>query len=143
MNMTDLPLTNALLNGTSTLLLMTGYVFIRTRNVRFHKMCMISALSVSTLFLISYLVYHYNVGSVAFTGRGIIRPLYFSILVSHTMLALSLPPLAIITLIRALRTRFDKHRTIARWTLPIWLYVSITGVVIYLMLYRWFPSINQ
>jgi len=103
---------------------------------------MISALSTSTLFLVSYLVYHYNVGSVPFTGQGLVRPVYFSILVSHTLLAATLPPLAILTLVRALRARFDKHRSVARWTFPIWLYVSVTGVLIYLMLYRWYASTN-
>lgn len=142
MSLTDLPFANALLNSTSTLLLLTGYFFIRQKNIRFHRACMISALSTSTLFLVSYLVYHYNVGSVPFTGQGLVRPVYFSILVSHTLLAATLPPLAILTLVRALRARFDKHRSVARWTFPIWLYVSVTGVLIYLMLYRWYASTN-
>jgi uncharacterized membrane protein YozB (DUF420 family) len=97
---------------------------------------MIAALSVSTLFLVSYLVYHFEVGSVRFQGRGAVRTLYFTILLTHTALAASVPVLALITLSRALRERFDRHRAIARWTLPIWLYVSVTGVVVYLMLYR-------
>jgi uncharacterized membrane protein YozB (DUF420 family) len=100
---------------------------------------MVSALVTSGLFLISYLVYHYHVGSVKFTGVGWVRGLYFSILISHTILAVAVPPLAIVTLFRALREHFDKHRVIARWTLPIWLYVSVTGVVVYVMLYRLFP----
>ncbi len=100
---------------------------------------MISALVTSGLFLISYLIYHYQVGSVKFTGIGWVRSAYLTILISHSILAASVPPLAIITLIRALRERFDRHRLIARWTLPIWLYVSVTGVAVYLMLYRLYP----
>jgi uncharacterized membrane protein YozB (DUF420 family) len=133
---TDLPLVNAILNGTSTTLLLLGYSFIRRKNQKVHKIFMISALATSTLFLISYLVYHYNVGSVSFKGHGSIRTLYFAILISHSVLAAAVPPLALVTLVRALRRRFEKHKTIARLTLPIWLYVSITGVTIYLMLYQ-------
>jgi len=102
---------------------------------------MIAALACSTLFLTSYLVYHAQVGSIPFTGVGAVRVLYFAILGTHTLLAATVPPLAIITLRRALRARFDKHRKIARWALPVWLYVSVTGVVIYLMLYRIYPSV--
>ena len=101
---------------------------------------MIVALSLSSLFLTSYLVYHFNVGSVRFTGTGGIRVIYFSILITHTLLAASVPPLALITLVRALKKRFSRHKLIARWTFPIWLYVSITGVVIYLMLYQFYPG---
>jgi uncharacterized membrane protein YozB (DUF420 family) len=101
---------------------------------------MVSALVTSGLFLISYLVYHYHVGSVKFTGVGWVRGLYFTILISHTILAVAVPPLAIVTLFRALRERFDRHRVIARWTLPIWLYVSVTGVAVYVMLYQLFPA---
>jgi putative membrane protein len=139
-NVHDLPLLNALLNGSSALCLLAGLYFIRRREIRKHRACMVAALVCSALFLTSYLVYHANVGSVPFSGRGGIRMLYFTILVSHTLLAATVPPLAIITLRRALRARFEKHMKIARWTLPIWLYVSVTGVVIYLMLYRLYPS---
>lgn len=135
----DLPLVNALLNASSTFLLLTGYFFIRARKVRAHRRCMLAALSTSTLFFISYLFYHYHVGSVHFAGAGTIRFVYFSILTTHTILAATVPPLAVITLMRALRLRFARHKLIARWTLPIWLYVSITGVVIYVMLYRLYP----
>ena len=132
----DLPTVNAALNATSAILLSIGYLFIRRRKIRAHRACMLSALGVSALFLISYLTYHYNVGSVPFRGEGWIRPIYFSILISHIVLAAAILPLAIIVLVRALRERFDKHAKIARWTLPIWLYVSATGVLVYLMLYR-------
>lgn len=140
MSLTDLPLVNALLNTTSTLFLLLGYYFIRRNRKALHKRMMIAALTVSSLFLISYLIYHYNVGSVKFTAQGTVRTVYFSILLTHTVLAAAVPPLAIVTLVRALRQRFDKHKRIARWTLPIWLYVSITGVIIYIMLYRLYPS---
>jgi len=131
-----LPHLNASLNATSALLLTAGYLFIRRKRVTAHKICMVSALAVASLFLISYLTYHYHVGSVRFTGEGWIRPVYFSILISHTVLAVSIIPLALITLRRALKGRFDKHVRIARWTLPLWLYVSVTGVVVYWMLYH-------
>ena len=134
--LTDLPLVNAILNGTSTILLLLGYSFIRRKNQRAHKISMISALTTSTLFLISYLIYHYNVGSVPFAGQGLVRTIYFTILISHSFLAVAVPPLAIVTLVRALRGRFDKHKVTARLTLPIWLYVSVTGVAIYVMLYQ-------
>ncbi len=131
-----LPTVNAVLNATSALLLVTGYLCIRRRNVVAHKACMVSALLVSTAFLVSYLTYHYQVGSVRFGGRGWVRAVYFSILVSHTILAVLILPLALVTLSRALAARFDKHVRIARWTLPLWLYVSVTGVVVYWMLYH-------
>ena len=131
-----LPTINAVLNATSALLLVTGYLCIRRRNVVAHKACMVSALLVSTAFLVSYLTYHYQVGSVRFGGRGWVRAVYFSILVSHTILAVLILPLALVTLSRALAARFDKHVRIARWTLPLWLYVSVTGVVVYWMLYH-------
>jgi putative membrane protein len=140
-NVHDLPLLNALLNGSSALCLLAGFYFIRRREIRKHRVCMIAALVCSALFLTSYLIYHANVGSIRFAGQGGVRPLYFTILVSHTLLAATVPPLAIITLRRALRARFEKHVKIARWTLPVWLYVSVTGVVIYLMLYRIYPSV--
>ena len=135
----DLPAVNACLNATSTVLLLIGYRFIRTGRKTAHKRTMLTALGTSSLFLISYLIYHYHVGSVRFTGEGTIRGIYFAILISHTILAATVPPLAIVTLVRALRERFDKHRRIARWTLPIWLYVSITGVAVYVMLYQLYP----
>jgi putative membrane protein len=139
-NIHDLPLLNALLNGSSALCLLAGFYFIRRREIRKHRVCMIAAFVCSALFLISYVVYHANVGSIRFAGEGSVRALYFTILVSHTLLAATVPALAIITLRRALRARFEQHRKIARWVLPVWLYVSVTGVVIYLMLYRIYPS---
>lgn len=140
MQIQDLPLLNAVLNTACTLLLLTGYYLIRRRRIRAHRNVMIAALCVSAMFLLSYLIYHFNVGSVRFTGEGSVRAVYFGILISHTILAAIVPPLAIITLARGLSERFDRHRSIARWTLPIWLYVSATGVSIYLMLYVWYPS---
>lgn len=136
----DLPLLNALLNSSSTVLLVLGYLFIRKKKRHAHQRCMITAVTTSGLFLISYLVYHFNVGSVRFTGEGAVRTLYFTILLTHTLLAVSLPFLVPVTMIRALRERFDKHVKLARVTLPIWLYVSATGVIIYLMLYEFFPA---
>lgn len=136
MSYTDLPALNATLNAISTVLLACGWFFIRRRDMRRHRACMIAALITSALFLTSYLVYHANVGSVAFQGKGAIRSVYFGILITHIVLATAIVPLALMTLSRALASRFDRHRRIARWTLPIWFYVSITGVVIYVMLYR-------
>lgn len=141
MSVHDLPLLNAILNGSSALCLLAGFYFIRIHEIRKHRGCMIAALACSTLFLTSYLVYHAQVGSIRFAGEGGVRVVYFTILVSHTLLAATVPPLAIITLRRALRARFDRHRMIARWALPVWLYVSVTGVVIYMMLYRLYPSV--
>ena len=140
MSVHDLPLVNAVLNGSSALCLVAGFYFIRRSEVRKHRACMIAALVCSALFLTSYLIYHAQVGSIPFSGKGGVRVLYFTILISHTLLAASVPPLAIITLKRALGARFERHRKIARWALPVWLYVSVTGVVIYLMLYRIYPS---
>lgn len=134
-SVSQLPTLNAALNSLSAVFLFAGYLFIRAKNRDAHRACMLAAFACSTLFLISYLVYHFQVGSVGFKGRGWIRPVYFTILITHTLLAATVPPLALVTLTRALRERFDAHRRIARWTLPIWLYVSVTGVVIYLMLY--------
>ena len=133
----DLPTLNAVLNGTSAVLLAFGYLFIRRKKVNLHKACMVSAFVISTLFLVSYLIYHYHAGSKSFPGEGWTRPVYFTILISHVILATVTLPLAIVTLARGLRGRFEKHRSIARWALPIWLYVSVTGVAVYLMLYRW------
>ncbi|MGH7406767.1 MAG: DUF420 domain-containing protein [Candidatus Methylomirabilales bacterium] len=142
-SLTDLPAFNAALNGISTLLLASGYLCIRRRKVTAHKLCMGSAFVTSTLFLISYLTYHYHVGSVPFGGRGWIRAVYFAILISHTVLAATIVPLALVTLSRALRGRFSKHVRIARWTLPLWLYVSVTGVVVYWMLYHLSPRLQS
>jgi uncharacterized membrane protein YozB (DUF420 family) len=139
LSLTDLPAVNAILNATSAILLSTGYRFIRRRQVSAHKRCMMAAFGTSTLFLISYLTYHYHVGSRPFQGQGWVRPLYFTILISHTILAAIIVPLALITLYRAWKAEFATHARVARWTLPIWLYVSITGVIIYVMLYQLFP----
>ncbi len=136
----DLPTVNATLNGTSALLLSAGYLAIRGRRVALHRALMLSALAVSILFLISYLYYHSQVGTTRFTGQGWVRPLYFTILLSHTVLAMAIVPLAIVTLYRALRADFVRHKRIARWTLPIWIYVSVTGILVYVMLYHLFPS---
>jgi uncharacterized membrane protein YozB (DUF420 family) len=130
------PALNATLNAASAVLLTVGYLFIRRKKVTAHRFCMFTALLVSTLFLVSYLDYHFRVGSVRFQGHGWIRPVYLSLLASHTVLAAAVVPLALITLSRALREQFDRHRRIARWTLPIWLYVSVTGVLVYWLLYH-------
>lgn len=135
MTVRDLPALNALLNATSALLLLAGYLNIRRRAIPAHRACMVAAVATSILFLASYLLYHARVGSVPYRGTGWIRPVYFAILITHTVLAAVIVPLVAITLVRALRRRFDQHAAIARWTLPIWFYVSITGVVIYMMLY--------
>ncbi len=135
-----LPALNAALNSLSAILLGAGYLFIRRRNVAAHKTCMLAALGVSTLFLISYITYHAQAGSVRFTGTGWVRPLYFAILISHVILAMAILPLALVTVYRAWRERFEAHRRIARWTLPIWMYVSVTGVVVYVMLYVLYPA---
>lgn len=127
---------NAALNSASALLLAAGFLFIRGGRVAAHRCCMLAALATSTLFLISYLIYHYHVGSVPFAGHGWTRKIYFAVLVSHTILAVAIVPLVLVTLTRALRAKFDKHKRIARWTLPLWFYVSVTGVVVYWMLYR-------
>jgi uncharacterized membrane protein YozB (DUF420 family) len=136
MTWTALPSLNALLNGCSALLLVSGYIFIRRRNIPAHRACMLLAFVSSSLFLLSYLTYHAHVGSVRFQGTGPVRTLYFGILISHTLLAAAIVPLVLMTLYRAWKARFETHRRIARWTLPAWLYVSVTGVVIYWMLYR-------
>jgi uncharacterized membrane protein YozB (DUF420 family) len=130
------PALNATLNGTSAVLLAAGYAAIRSGKRGLHKKLMVTAFFVSCLFLVSYLVYHYRVGHVAFHGQGWIRQVYFALLLSHTLLAVVIVPLIIITLRRAFLERFDKHRLIARYTLPLWFYVSVTGVIVYLMLYQ-------
>jgi len=132
------PVINATLNGTSAVLLVTAHRMIKRGRMAAHRALMLTAVGTSTLFLASYLYYHAHVGSVKFQGQGWSRKLYFTILISHTILAATIVPLVIITLTRALRERFDRHRAIARWTYPLWLYVSITGVVIYFMLYHLF-----
>ena len=127
---------NAVLNGTAAVLLVIGFLLIRNRKIVLHRRVMISAFCISAVFLISYLVYHAHARLVYFQGVGAIRTVYMTILITHTILAATVPVLAVITLSRALAVRFDRHRVIARWTLPIWLYVSVTGVIVYLMLYR-------
>ncbi len=138
MNLTlaDLPTLNAALNATSAVLLTLGWILIRRRRIEAHRRAMLSAFGCSIVFLVSYLVYHFQVGSVKFQGTGTVRTVYFAILLTHTVLAAAVPFLAVITLSRALARRFDRHKRIARWTLPIWLYVSVTGVVVYWMLYQ-------
>jgi putative membrane protein len=132
----DLPAVNATLNAISTVLLVTGYALIRRRQIAMHRRCMIAACVTSSLFLVCYVTYHAQVGSVRFTRPGFVRPLYFTILITHVTLAVLVLPLAIVTLSRGLKKRFDRHRAIARWTLPIWLYVSVTGVLVYVLLYQ-------
>jgi putative membrane protein len=132
----SLPTLNAVLNGTSAILLSWGYVMIRRRLIPMHRAGMIAAFLTSTAFLISYVIYHAQAGSRLFPGHGLIRAVYFAILITHVVLAAVIVPLAIVTLVRALRGHYARHRRIARWTLPLWLYVSVTGVLIYLMLYR-------
>ena len=130
------PALNASLNGASAILITTGRALIRRQRVRLHRACMITAVITSTLFLISYLYYHAHVHSVHFPGQGWIRPVYFAILISHTLLAVVVVPMVLLSLNYGLRARFDRHRRIARWTYPVWLYVSVTGVVVYIMLYQ-------
>lgn len=136
----DLPALNAALNGVAAILLVTGYAFIRRGHIARHRACMVSALLVSSVFLVSYVVYHLEVGSIRFTHSGWPRAVYFAVLATHVPLAALIVPLAVVTLWRALRGQFDRHVRVARWTLPIWLYVSVTGVMVYLMLYHVWPS---
>ena len=136
MTVHDLPSVNAALNATAAVLLVWGYTLIRRKRIQTHRKVMMAAFGTSSLFLICYIVYHAQVGSVHFPKTGAVRTLYFGILGTHTLLAATVPVLAILTLRQGLTERFDKHRKIARWTLPIWLYVSVTGVVVYLMLYH-------
>jgi putative membrane protein len=138
LSLTDLPALNATLNATSAMLLIAGYRFIRRRQITAHKRCMLAAGATSALFLVSYLTYHYYVGSMPFRGQGWVRPLYFTILISHTTLAAAIVPLVLITLFRAWKADFVSHARLARWTWPIWMYVSVTGVIIYVMLYQLF-----
>jgi len=132
----DLPAVNATLNGLSAIFILTGYVLIRRGHRELHKRCMLTALVTSSLFLVSYVVYHANAGSRPFPGTGVARAIYFAILITHVILAAAILPLALTTTARGLRAQYTRHVAIARWTLPIWLYVSVTGVVVYLMLYR-------
>ena len=136
MTVADLPLVNAALNGVAAVLLVAGLVLIKRGRREAHRRAMQAAFATSVLFLASYVVYHANVGSRPFTGQGPVRVLYFTILISHVILAAVVPPLAGLTLWRGLQGRFDRHTRLARWTLPIWLYVSVTGIVVYLMLYQ-------
>ena len=135
MTLADLPTLNATLNGISALLLAAGYVCIRRGDRRRHRLAMLAACTTSALFLVSYVIYHANVGSVPYEGEGVLRTAYFTILISHIILAVAIVPMVLMTLSRALSARFDRHRRIARLTLPLWLYVSVTGVTIYVMLY--------
>ena len=140
MTVYDLPLVNASLNGLSTVFIACGWWFILREMKRAHIACMAAALATSAAFLTCYLYYHYVVGSIRFTHTGWIKPVYFVILITHVLLAFAIPPLVIMTVVPALRARYDRHRRLGRWTMPIWLYVSVTGVLVYLMLYQWFPS---
>ena len=133
---TSLPALNAVLNATSTVLLVAGYRAIKRRDVPTHKAYMLGAIATSALFLTSYLVYHYNAGSRPYAGTGVLRAVYFFVLLTHVVLAAVNLPMVIATLTRALRGQFERHRAIARWTFPVWLYVSITGVIVYVMLYK-------
>jgi putative membrane protein len=136
LSVTDLPALNATLNAIAAIFLTLGYICIKTRRIAQHRAFMIAAFVTSTLFLISYLTYHAQVGSRPFQGQGPIRIVYFTILITHVILAAAIVPLVLITLTRGLRKQFVKHRAIARWTLPLWMYVSVTGVIVYLMLYQ-------
>jgi uncharacterized membrane protein YozB (DUF420 family) len=131
-----LPTLNAILNSLSAVLLLTGFVFVRQKKIAQHRACMLAALGVSTLFLVSYVVHHLQVGSVPFKGPAALRPVYFAILIPHVLLAVSVVPLALTTISRGLKLRVPEHKRLARVTLPIWLFVSVSGVVVYLMLYQ-------
>lgn len=140
MSVYDLPAVNASLNAASTLLLALGWILIRAGNQRAHIACMVAALVTSGVFLACYLYYHAHAGSVKFTQQGPQRSFYFALLLTHTVGAIICLPLVIATVVPALRRRWDRHRRVARWTIPLWLYVSVTGVLVYLMLYQWFPA---
>jgi len=137
-----LPHLNASLNALSLVLLLTGFGFIRKKNVRAHRACMLSALGAATLFLISYVTYHYHAGSTRFTGAGLVRAFYFFILTTHIILAGVILPLAVVTARLGLRNEVDRHRKIAHWTLPLWLYVSVTGLIVYAFLYHLYPPLS-
>jgi uncharacterized membrane protein YozB (DUF420 family) len=136
MDTIHLPTLNAALNATSAGFMIAGYIFIRNGRRTAHRRCMLAAVTAAILFLISYVIYHYSAGATSFTGEGWIRPVYFTILATHTVLAVAIVPLVVITLLRALSGRYALHRNIARWTLPLWLYVSVTGVIVYWLLYH-------
>lgn len=136
MSLSDLPAVNASLNALSGVLLLIAYILIRQRKIEQHRKVMLAAFATSTLFLICYVIYHSQVGSVRFTRQGFVRPVYFTILITHVTLAAVVLPLAIVTLSRGLKARYPQHRRIARWTFPIWLYVSVTGVLVYVLLYQ-------
>lgn len=136
MTVQDLPAVNATLNAISGALLLAGYGLIRARRIELHRRCMLAAFATSALFLVCYLVYHAQVGSVRFTREGLVRPVYFTILITHVVLAALVLPMALVTLSRGLKGRVGPHRVIARWTFPIWLYVSVTGVLVYVLLYQ-------
>ncbi len=136
MTIADLPAVNATLNGIAATLLIIGWVLVRRRRFESHRRVMLAAFATSALFLISYVVYHANVGSRPFPGHGPIRAVYFVILITHIILAAAIVPMVLVTLSRGLSRRYDAHKRIARWTLPVWLYVSVTGVAVYAMLYR-------
>jgi uncharacterized membrane protein YozB (DUF420 family) len=140
MSISLLPTLNAILNATSGVLIIIGFVMIRRKKVKAHRACMIAAVTTSIVFLISYVVYHSQAGATRFAGTGWSRPVYFTILISHTVLAITIVPFVIVTLRRALKGQFARHFRVARWTFPMWLYVSITGVIVYLMLYHIYPS---
>ncbi|MDB6138674.1 MAG: putative rane protein [Verrucomicrobiaceae bacterium] len=137
MTVQDLPVVNATLNGTAAVLLLVGYTFIRTKHVKAHIATMLTALVVSAAFLACYLYYHYKVGHVKFAGTGFVQKFYYTLLLTHVFLAVVNLPLIIMTVVPALRRRFDKHKRMARWTFPVWLYVSVTGVIVYMMCYQW------
>jgi uncharacterized membrane protein YozB (DUF420 family) len=136
MSVTDLPAVNATLNAISGILLLIAYAHIRARRIQQHRQFMIAAFATSSLFLVCYLVYHAQVGSVPFTRQGFVRPLYFTILITHVTLAATVVPLALVTLSRGLKAKYPQHRRIARWTFPVWMYVSVTGVLVYVLLYQ-------
>lgn len=141
MNLTDLPLVNACLNSLSTLLLTAGFVFIKRGNKVAHRNCMVGALATSTLFLASYLYYHFHAGRTVFPDNWF-RPIYLVILLTHTVLAVVIVPLVIAAVVQAIRGKFESHKKIARWTWPMWMYVSVTGVLIYVLLYQIFPPVK-
>ncbi|MGH9689961.1 MAG: DUF420 domain-containing protein [Candidatus Acidiferrales bacterium] len=141
--LSSLPAVDAILNGASAVFLIFGYFFIRRRKILAHQVCMISAVVCSSVFLFFYLYFHFHAGVIRFSGQGWIRPVYFTLLISHTILATVIVPLVAVTLVRALQKKFDRHRAIARWTLPLWFYVSVTGVIIYWLLYIVYTPIGM
>jgi uncharacterized membrane protein YozB (DUF420 family) len=141
MTISDLPVVNASLNALSTVFLTLGFILIKRRQKDAHRNCMIAAFTTSTIFLACYLTYHFSVKAVTrFQGQGIVRPIYFFILITHVILAVVIVPLILVTLNRARKQRWEAHKKIARWTWPLWMYVSVTGVIVYMMLYQWFPA---